>query len=384
MTKKNYTTEQRETFISQLKEIVAKGKHWHTTFTNDERTPHPQYTELRQFIDDETPLLSDKKYTINTKVYWILNGLTDFPRCQNPKCNKPIKKNIRVQFDGHKGYAKFCSCRCASSDEEVQAKCKTTCQERYGYDNGSKVPEVIERIKQIQFEKNGGLWDFQTKRFKEQVKDQCMRNYGVENYMQTNECRQKYIHTMMERYGVEHYSKTDEFKEKYRETVMNRYGGFPTQVNDFRNKLMQTNMDKYGVKWITELINSGKYGRAGRSTPENEVFMFIKDIVKSGLEVIPNDHTQMTPNERNNWSINHELDIWIPSLKLAVEFQGSYWHNPLLFPKTAYNDMEKRIQCEEKEITLIQINEFDWKDNRKMVEVELRQKIDEKQARQGV
>ena len=47
MTKENYTTEQRETFISQLKEIVVKGKHWHTTFTNDERMPHPQYTELR-------------------------------------------------------------------------------------------------------------------------------------------------------------------------------------------------------------------------------------------------------------------------------------------------------------------------------------------------
>lgn len=135
---------------------------------------------------------------------------------------------------------------------------------------------------------------------------------------------------------------------------------------------MQTNMDKYGVKWITELINQGKYGHPGRSTPENEVFMFIRDIVNSGLEVIPNDHTQMTPNERNNWSINHELDIWIPSLKLAVEFQGRYWHNPLLFPKTAYNDMEKQIQCKEKEITLIQINESDWKANRKMVEVELR------------
>ena len=383
MTKKNYTKEQRETFISQLKEIVAKGKYWHTTFTNDERTPHPQYTELRQFIDDETPLLSDKKYTINTKVYWILNGITDFPRCQNPECNKPMKKNIRVQFDGHKGYAKFCSCRCASSDEEVQAKYKATCEERYGYDNGSKVPEVIEKIKQIQFERNGGLWDFQTERFREQTKNWCMRNYDVENYVQTNEYRQKYIHTMMEKHGVEHYSQTDEFKQKYLETIMQRYGGFPTQVEECRNKLMNTNMEKYGVKWITELINSGAYGHPNRSKPENEVFMFVKNILNDKIDVVQNDHSQMTPNNRNGWSMNHELDIWIPSLNVAIEFQGSFWHNPLLFPKTAYNDKEKQIQCEEKGIILIQVNEKDWKNNKELVEQKLERIIYEKRSEQG-
>lgn len=61
----------------------------------------------------------------------------------------------------------------------------------------------------------------------------------------------------------------------------------------------------------------------------------------------------MTPNERNGWKYNHELDIWIPDMKIAIEFQGDYWHNPLLFPKTAYNDIEKSIQCKEKGITLV-------------------------------
>lgn len=94
-----------------------------------------------------------------------------------------MKKNIRVQFDGHKGYAKFCSYSCASSDEEVQAKYKATCEERFGYDNGSKSPKVIEKIKRAQFKKNGGKWDFQTGRFKEQTKEWCMREHGVENYV---------------------------------------------------------------------------------------------------------------------------------------------------------------------------------------------------------
>ena len=127
-------------------------------------------------------------------------------------------------------------------------------------------------------------------------------------------------------------------------------------------------MERYGVKWISELINIGKYGHPHRSKPEDEVFMFVKDVVDEGIDVVSNDHSQMTPNDRNNWSMNHELDIWVPSLDVAIEFQGTYWHDPLHFSKTAYNDEEKRIQCEEKGITLVQVNEIDWKNNKEQVE----------------
>ena len=90
----------------------------------------------------------------------------------------------------------------------------------------------------------------------------------------------------------------------------------------------------------------------------------------------------MTPNERNGWKYNHELDIWIPDMKIAIEFQGDYWHNPLLFPKTAYNDIEKSIQCEEKGITLVQVFESEWKNNRESVQLKIKEIIDEKQARE--
>ena len=89
----------------------------------------------------------------------------------------------------------------------------------------------------------------------------------------------------------------------------------------------------------------------------------------------------MTPNERNGWISNHELDIWIPDLKFAVEFQGDYWHDPLHFPETSYNDKEKQIQCQEKDITLVQVFESEWKNDRKFVELKLKELIDEKQAR---
>ena len=37
--------------------------------------------ELFNWINSNTPKLQDDFYSISTKCYWILNGLTDFPRC---------------------------------------------------------------------------------------------------------------------------------------------------------------------------------------------------------------------------------------------------------------------------------------------------------------
>ena len=135
-----------------------------------------------------------------------------------------------------------------------------------------------------------------------------MKNYGVEFYSQSEEYRQKYISTMMRKFGVVHYSQTDEFKEKYRNTVMKKFGEYPM----FRHM--------------------------NRSKGELQVFEFVKTIIGESIEVMTNDRTQMVPNERNQWKCNHELDIWIPELNFAIEFNGTHWHDPLLFPEKWYND----------------------------------------------
>jgi hypothetical protein len=50
----------------------------------------------------------------------------------------------------------------------------------------------------------------------------------------------------------------------------------------------------------------------------------------------------MKPNKQyNNWILNHELDIVLPDIKIAFEFNGSYWHNPEKFPETIADDNEK-------------------------------------------
>ena len=54
----------------------------------------------------------------------------------------------------------------------------------------------------------------------------------------------------------------------------------------------------------------------------------------------------------------YELDIYIPDLKLAFEFNGLYWHNELYKDKKYH--LTKTELCEEQGIQLIHIYEDDW------------------------
>lgn len=56
-----------------------------------------------------------------------------------------------------------------------------------------------------------------------------------------------------------------------------------------------------------------------------------------------------------------ELDIYIPEKKLAIEFNGTYWHNS--DAKSQNYHQEKTIACLKKGIHLIHIFEYEWNNN---------------------
>lgn len=53
-----------------------------------------------------------------------------------------------------------------------------------------------------------------------------------------------------------------------------------------------------------------------------------------------------------------ELDFYIPKLKIAFEYNGTYWHNERYIDKNYH--LNKTEQCEQKGIQLIHIYEYDW------------------------
>lgn len=58
----------------------------------------------------------------------------------------------------------------------------------------------------------------------------------------------------------------------------------------------------------------------------------------------------------------YELDVYIPEKKLAIEFNGTYWHSSLYKDKKYH--FNKSQKCEEKGIRLIHIWEYEWDNER--------------------
>lgn len=85
-----------------------------------------------------------------------------------------------------------------------------------------------------------------------------------------------------------------------------------------------------------------------RSRGEIELCKFIKSIYSG--QVLENDRTVIKPKE---------LDIYLPELKLALEYNGEYWHDEIKKRKPGYHK-EKQKACEKKGIKLIEVWDSEW------------------------
>lgn len=97
------------------------------------------------------------------------------------------------------------------------------------------------------------------------------------------------------------------------------------------------------------------------SGPEKDIEKFLETL---GLSVVMSSRSIIKP---------YELDIYIPSLNLAIEFNGIYYHSEKFLDKN-YHKMKYDL-CKEKGIRLIQIWEDDWRDRSPIVEKFLKHKL---------
>ena len=121
------------------------------------------YVEVNQWLYDSTPKLQDQIYSNSTRIYWILNDLTDFPKCLNQNCNNKIGigKNIKTST----GYQLYCSRSCSANSNLVKEHLKEASLKKYGVDNPFKAKEIIDKIKNTNLQKYGVTSYTQTKEY---------------------------------------------------------------------------------------------------------------------------------------------------------------------------------------------------------------------------
>ena len=81
----------------------------------------------------------------------------------------------------------------------------------------------------------------------------------------------------------------------------------------------------------------------------------------------------LSPQQRNREILrNREIDIYIPSIKLGIEYNGLRWHSEE-FGKDHRYHLDKLNKCNEQGIRLIQIFEDEWVKHREICESKLKQ-----------
>ena len=136
-------TQTSDKYASQLK---AKGKK-----KDLKRGIHPKYQNLYEWILENTPMqLSGNAYSLQTKIFWILNGITDWSdkrvKCQY--CGRPFTdKNV---INLYTGYHEYCSLSCAGRSEKTNGKKLKNCMEKYGVAHPSQLKSTVNARKKRQ------------------------------------------------------------------------------------------------------------------------------------------------------------------------------------------------------------------------------------------
>lgn len=110
------------------------------------------------------------------------------------------------------------------------------------------------------------------------------------------------------------------------------------------------------------LVCSKEYGST--SIGEREVLKYIRAITKEEHIIIANDRR----------IISKELDIYIPKISIAIEFNGIYWHTEKHGKGRKYH-YSKWKECKDKGIQLITIWEDEWRDKPDIVKSMLAHKL---------
>ena len=106
------------------------------------------------------------------------------------------------------------------------------------------------------------------------------------------------------------------------------------------------------------------------SKPEKEISEYIKTFYNK--KIIRNDRTIILNEYTNNYL---ELDIYLPDINLAIEFNGIYYHSDEMIKNRTNNIFKsaeeyhkyKSDKCNDKNIKLIHIDEQEWIDDKNSV-----------------
>lgn len=336
----------------------------------------------------------------NDKGYNIINGQTIEVNVLDLPSNSRKLVKVRCDNCGIEKEIQYCDYnKIVKEDKYYCSKCKwiktkMTVKEKYGVENVFQSSEIKEKIKQVNQKKYGVDYPNQNPEIFNKVKKTNLKNFGVEFPTQNQKVLEKQYKTNIDKYNNSYSFMNDDVKNKISLKIKEKYGvNNPMQSNDIKNKSIETKISnllkKYQYLNIIDIDRKSNIYKFKCDCGENHQFditsvlLYNRLKIKtklcticnpvnsyniSGLQLQIQDFIKSNYNGDmlfNNRDIikPYELDIYLPDLKIAFEFNGLHWHNEL--HKDNNYHLNKTEQCEKIGLKLIQIYEDDWlyKDN---------------------
>lgn len=311
------------------------------------------YNEFYNFLIKSYPNL--KK--ISEMMYWYYNNLQNYHTCKT--CGKILSKYRGFNV----GYGEYCSPKCVAKSKLVQKKIKKTKKDIYGDENYNNRPKASSTYAERYDVDN----PFKSKEIQQKIKNTNLQKYGVEFPSQSQTIRFKTISTWMNKYGVDHPMKAEEIKSKVLNNALKYNIANDDELIGYTKDCQRIMKcphpecnkcdEKYfiipGINYFArreyniELCTRLLPVKLGKNS-NTQIELFVQ-------KLLDEHNIEYVCNVRNILK-SKELDIYIPSKKLAIECNGCYWHS---YPRKTKNyHINKYKECRQLGIKLIQI----WED----------------------
>ena len=306
--------------------------------------------------------------------------------------------------------------------EEFKEKQRTTVQEKYGVDNVSKsgmvqdiikennlnrygvthtsqLPETKKKVTRTNNERYGTDYGLQSSSVKEKGYKTNFEKYGTKFASSSSAVKNKRIATILDRYGVEYIGQSEQIRQKITTTNIERYGMNYMATDEFQQHLIRFNIEHYGVTNVSQkdvptdslvklndkqfLITEHHTNKLSLSEIADNLSVHVSTVSdyfkkweievklyqvsaaeKQILAWLESNNIHVISRCRN--VINGELDLYIPSHNVAIEYNGLYWHSDAHISNT-HHHYNKMIQCRNNGIRLITIFENEWLGNSGLV-----------------
>ena len=253
------------------------------------------------------------------------------------------------------GYFLHCSRKCQNSDKVFINKIKNKRRndvDENGFDSYKRANLKMQKYYQIKERVNSYLQTEEFKNKKRNMKEQIQKSSG-------DTCEKKFGNRVYARsahrfYLDPNHKHFDDINEEFFRNNFIINGKFDVEkcASYFGTKIGWINKFKKKFNIIESNITLLK-DKNIKSKPQKQVYDFIKSIYNN--KILYNTKSIISPQE---------LDIYLPDVNLAIEFNGTYWHSTKA-NKYKYYHQNKFKVCLAKGIRLIQIYEDEWNDSRK-------------------